>query len=495
MLDKFYAKYLKNYDVDNYIIRQKVKVLFVVYGAVFIFLTGNALVNFQQLLVDRWVMIPLVMGMVIPLVMVGIMYRGYFFIAAHTTVFLAMAGGWLTMFFEEGDLVRRIDTIAVLMGLLAVITIAVTRHRWQVAFYFLLNLILLFIFGWFLRTQLNIDMELTVEFMGDAVAGMAIFAVLSYQFFSINTEALSRAKEEIVKNQELNRTLEDIVKDRTRELESAMEEIEAINDYLTETNSDLLSAQRIMQRDMDMAVNVQRKFFPDTAPNVREWEVAFYFRPMAGVSGDLYDFYISDDVLGGVAIFDVSGHGIASGLITMIAKSILFRTFYNMDDAPLNDILEKANKEIIEEIGNTDNFLSGILLKLKENIVEYSNAGHTDLVLRRADNSRAEVVSPANGDDYKGYYMGVEMMDQPFPLHSFEIEKNDSLLLFTDCLLEGKNSKDEEFGLGNILRAFTAAGSDLTAQEQLYELMQAFNGFTGSQYNDDLTAIILKRLV
>ncbi len=495
MLKKLYASYLKHYSEEDYIIRQKAIVLLTVYIAVFFLFLVIIAVNFQELIFDIWIFIPLVAGIATVLVMIFIMYHGYFSIAAHFTVILAMAGGWLTMFLEKGDLVRRTDTIAVVMGLLAVITIAVTRHRWQIVLYFLINIAILFLFGWFIHTSLEVDTQLTIEFLGDTVAGMSIFAVFSYQFFSINTKALQRAKTEIEKNNELNRTLEKKVEERTSELQGAMEEIEAINDYLTESNKSLQNAQRIMQRDMDMAVNVQRKFFPDRAPSVREWEVAFYFKPMSGVSGDFFDFYVDEDMLSGVAIFDVSGHGIASGLITMIAKSILFRNFHNNGHEPLNKMLEKANKEIIEEIGKTDNFISGILLKLNEDIVEYSNAGHTDLILRKGSKQQAVKVLPEDGEEYKGFYMGVELMDQPFPLHRFKVEKNDTLLLFTDCLIEGKNSQNIEFGLENVLRTFTASEGDNSAQEQLYEIIQAFNNFTNNQYNDDLTAIVLRRLV
>lgn len=495
MFNELKLKYMKNYDPADYIIRQKVKVLFICYVAIFVFMLVILTVNLHELIFDRWVLIPLVAGSLIPPVMILVMYRGHFPVVAHTTIIFAMAGGWLTMFLEKGDLVRRIDTIAVVMGLLAVIIIAVNRHRWQIVFYFVMNILLLLLFGWYLHSALKVDITLTIEFLGDSIAGMSIFAVISYQVFSINREALNRAEIEIERNRELNRTLEDKVEERTSELQSAMEEIEAINDYLSDTNKSLQDAQRIMQRDMDMAINVQRKFFPDRAPSVQEWEVAFYFRPMAGVSGDLFDFYLREEMLNGVAIFDVSGHGIASGLITMIAKSILFRTFHNGEGAPINEILEKANKEIIQEIGKTDNFISGILIKLDDDVIEYSNAGHTDLLLKKGRDRQVVKVLPDNGEEYKGYYMGVEIMDHPFPLHRFKVEKNDSLMLFTDCLIEGKNMHDEEFGLENLLHTFSAVNGDLSAQEQLYEVMQAFNTFTENRYNDDLTAIVLRRLV
>jgi sigma-B regulation protein RsbU (phosphoserine phosphatase) len=83
---------------------------------------------------------------------------------------------------------------------------------------------------------------------------------------------------------------------------------------------------------MDMASNVQATLFPPTPPEVNGWDIAFVFRPMAGVSGDMYDFYTEGDTLNGVALFDVSGHGIASGLITMIARTVFQRNFMRKDN-------------------------------------------------------------------------------------------------------------------------------------------------------------------
>ena len=66
---------------------------------------------------------------------------------------------------------------------------------------------------------------------------------------------------------------------------------------------------------------------PKTAPKNDAWDIAFEFIPMSGVSGDLYDFYVSEGEITGLTLCDVSGHGIASGLVTMIARSVFFRNF------------------------------------------------------------------------------------------------------------------------------------------------------------------------
>jgi serine phosphatase RsbU (regulator of sigma subunit) len=55
-------------------------------------------------------------------------------------------------------------------------------------------------------------------------------------------------------------------------------------------------------------------------PVVSGWDIAFTSRPKSGVSGDFYDFYTNGDKLEGLSLFDVSGHGVAPALITILSK-------------------------------------------------------------------------------------------------------------------------------------------------------------------------------
>ena len=139
--------------------------------------------------------------------------------------------------------------------------------------------------------------------------------------------------------EDLNIHLEKKVEDRTielrhakEEIEAAMEETSAINENLIATNAELENARSIADRDMKMAINVQRSLFPNKPINT-EWDIAIMFKPMSGVSGDFYDFYEArGGGLNGVGLFDVSGHGIASGLITMLAKTIIGRQFNRLHE-------------------------------------------------------------------------------------------------------------------------------------------------------------------
>lgn len=289
----------------------------------------------------------------------------------------------------------------------------------------------------------------------------------------------------------LNVSLEQKVEERTSELHATNEELEVTNESLMRTNSDLAEAQRIARLDMDMAAHVQHTLLPAVPPLPAGWDIALAFRPMARVSGDIYDFYTSGDGLEGVAMFDVSGHGIASGLITMIARSVFHRNFTRGRILPLARVIQNANRDLIAEIGKVDNYLTGILLRFAGDTVHYVNAAHSDL-LRKTGNGGAEIVNFADRD-VKGHFLGAQGVEEPYEEMRFSISPGDMLFLYTDCLYEEKSRSGEQFGMDRLVAALADAPSG-SAQEALDFVLHRFHDFVGSEeLRDDLTVIVLRK--
>lgn len=294
--------------------------------------------------------------------------------------------------------------------------------------------------------------------------------------------------------------LETMVDARTKELsiakdelEAAMVEIESHNANLVEVNQRLEETQRIARNDMRMAINVQSNFLPRIAPAVGDWDIAFYYQPLRGISGDFYDFYAQDNSLAGVALFDVSGHGISSGLITMLAKSIIFRTFSKMQDRPLNIIMEEFNRGLLDEIGNVENYISGILLRLNGERVEYVNAGHPGLMIRERSTNKAHERSLIN-DSSRGTFLGLSSIADRYNVDSFSVSPGDTLIVFTDALAESFSASHTQYGEENILSSLNNAPPDGTAQETLNFMLEDFYRFVDSgEVFDDLTLVILKK--
>ncbi len=120
------------------------------------------------------------------------------------------------------------------------------------------------------------------------------------------------------------------VEARTLELEATLEDQEELSVSLSETSTSLQTKVEAAAKDMRVATRVQQGFFPGTAPQTDAWDCAFSFIPASGISGDFYDFFMRGDRLDGLVVGDVSGHGIASGLITVLARSIFHRNFYEL---------------------------------------------------------------------------------------------------------------------------------------------------------------------
>ena len=319
---------------------------------------------------------------------------------------------------------------------------------------------------------------------------ISIMFVLANDFVSYHNEV-----------EDLNISLDKKVEDRTKELQDTKNEIEIAYKELESTNNDLLSAHKeleethtVIKKDMEMAANLQASFFPKKAPNTDEWETAFIFKPMAEVSGDFYDFFIVDEKLYGTALFDVSGHGIASGLITMIAKSVLIRNFTRYREMMLNQLMQRINRDLIHEIGNVDNYVTGILLRLINDKIEYVNAGHTDLFIKNGQTGEVKIVQ-SEDKSFRGHFLGIEAMDEAYTLIRFKVKPGDTLFLFTDCLTESINSSGEEYGIDRLLKIFSQLGPDLPAQVQLDAIIKDLYQHIGSEeLRDDLTAITLKKV-
>lgn len=286
--------------------------------------------------------------------------------------------------------------------------------------------------------------------------------------------------------------LEVKVKERTEELEAAMHEMEAINERLNDTNGSLEQAQRIAEMDIRMASNLQASLLPRNMPQFPDWDIVCSYLPMKGVSGDFYDVYQGEGRLRGISLFDVSGHGISSGLLTILAKSILYRKFCQKPERRLNSVMESFNEDLLTEIRDVDNYLTGILLRMSGDMVEYVNAGHIDLFARRSNPGRAFRVKP-NDRPFNKNLIGVAGMENRFDVLKFNVGKGDMLLMFSDGIVESKNCEREQFGEERLLQAFQEAPLD-SARAALDHVMKSVTGFTGSgSFNDDVTVILAMR--
>ncbi len=258
------------------------------------------------------------------------------------------------------------------------------------------------------------------------------------------------------------------------------------------THKELEKGNEIAAIEMELAANMQKMLLPPIPSGIEQWDIAMSFQPKYGASGDFYDFYYSGNRLQGIALFDVSGHGVSSALITMMVKPVTFRMFDTMQGDSLEKIMSRVNEHISQDLSRLDNFVTCILLRIQDNRVEYINAGHPDLLHRIRKSGEVRIIN-AGEEKFRGEPLGLALNHhRPSTIH-FRVEKDDLLLLFTDCILDARNHHRERYGLTRLTESLSEA-PDGTASEILDFLLAKFNAFVRDvDLRDDFTVILAKK--
>ena len=164
----------------------------------------------------------------------------------------------------------------------------------------------------------------------------------------------------------------------------------------------------------------------------------------------------------------------------------LFAREFELKNGSFVDIIEDQGRLVIK------NYLTGILLRIEGNRVEYVNAAHPDMLYRNAKTGKTRPVV-VEGKDHKGRMLGIPSLSDGYTTVTFTMEEDNALLIYSDCLVESRNENDEEYGMHRLLRSFSASGNG-TAKEKLNVVLSDFYSFTRKvSLNDDLTAIVLQR--
>jgi sigma-B regulation protein RsbU (phosphoserine phosphatase) len=235
-----------------------------------------------------------------------------------------------------------------------------------------------------------------------------------------------------------------------------------------------------LQRDLDLAAEVQRNLLPQ--PNLRAgaWETSYHYAPQGPVSGDYCDLIPSDGQLFFV-LGDVSGKGVAAAML-MAQLHALFRSLTGLG-LPLCHIITQANRVLCESAlaGQYATLVCGQANADGE--VEIHNAGHLPAILVRRDGT-LQIES-------MGFPLGM-FLEGEFPACRHKLETGDTLLLFSDGFSEAQGA-NEEYGVDRIVCCMQEQ-SGRQAAELIATCLDDLRVFTGGvpQF-DDLTLLAIRR--
>lgn len=241
----------------------------------------------------------------------------------------------------------------------------------------------------------------------------------------------------------------------------------------------LMERQRLV-KDMEFARTVQESFLPQKMPEIAGYEFAAHYTPAQEVGGDFYDLIQLENGRIGIVIGDVSGKGVPAALYMAKLGSDL-RTLAFTEKGPAQALYKLNN--LLSERSRRGMFATLVYAEL-DTVGRYltiSNAGHLPILVRKRDGSvsmlRAEGGSP----------LGI-LPNMQFGQEKTGIENGDTVVFYTDGILEAMNNKEELFGLERLEAAVGAAGPEPEAVKK--SVLDAVNRFTGlSPQHDDMTLV------
>lgn len=275
---------------------------------------------------------------------------------------------------------------------------------------------------------------------------------------------------------------------------------------------------RAYERDLAIAHEIQSGFLPDKLPAPHGWDVASRFRPARQVAGDFYDgFELVDGRRLGFVVADVCDKGVGAALFMALIRTLLRHTAehtgtasatgeelaatgaVNMADggASLPPLLSLGAGPLVQAVVATNRYLTrnhlrqGYFATLIFGVLDpasgallYINGGHNPAVLMRADGSHI-LLAPT------GPAVGM-MLHSSYALGHANLGRGDTLLLYTDGVVEARAPGGSLFGMNRLLTAMSEPVK--SAEIVLTDIDKALRTHvSGAEQSDDITMLALHR--
>jgi serine phosphatase RsbU (regulator of sigma subunit) len=238
--------------------------------------------------------------------------------------------------------------------------------------------------------------------------------------------------------------------------------------------------------EMELAKRIQTALLPDKE-KIRGYDIAAKMIPADEVGGDYYDIIETSGGKKWVTIGDVSGHGVDSGLIMMMAQTSILSEINSGESSSPSDILSSTNKILRENISRmgSDHYMTMMVLNLMDSGITIAGK-HQDLIMYRSSLNKIETLK------IEGTWLGIaDDIEGHVKDTTIEFGSGDVALLFTDGITETSNSEGEMLGQ-EMLEQLLHKYANLSAIKLRNKILSKVKKFQNEQ-SDDMTLVVIKK--
>ncbi|HEU4521168.1 MAG TPA: SpoIIE family protein phosphatase, partial [Thermoanaerobaculia bacterium] len=258
-------------------------------------------------------------------------------------------------------------------------------------------------------------------------------------------------------------------------------------DRMTESIASLLTTvaeKERLQSEIEIAATIQRNLLPKEGPQFGGVSFSAHFEPTASIGGDYYDVFNIDKTRLAVAIGDVSGHGLSTGLVMAMVKAAM--TTLVEEGAEETSLFHRLNELVFRSTERRAFMTLGFTIyDLERGLIRHTNAGHLyPYLLREGETMPVSIESPS-------LPLGVRHEINPRTVE-IDLREGDAVVYLSDGIVEAQNDLGDPFGFDQLERLL-AEQTDRSPTAIRDTILEAVALHSGNRpADDDRTVMVLR---
>ena len=239
-----------------------------------------------------------------------------------------------------------------------------------------------------------------------------------------------------------------------------------------------------VEQELKVARSIQHASLPKEVPQLEGWQISPFYKPAREVGGDFYDFHLLSEARLGLVVGDATGKGVPAALVMSTTCGMLQLAARALDSSSPGEVLAQVNETLVARIPS-NMFVTCFYAILDPNSgrFTYANAGH-DLPYLWHGGDAQELRA-------RGMPLGL-MPGMSYKEKEIVLEPSDSVLLYSDGLVEAHDPKGEMVGFPRLRALVAEQGEDGSLGDLCLEKLYSFVG-EGWEQEDDITLLTLRR--
>jgi serine phosphatase RsbU (regulator of sigma subunit) len=239
-----------------------------------------------------------------------------------------------------------------------------------------------------------------------------------------------------------------------------------------------------MREEIDYARKIQLSMLPQAPPDIAWLDLSAASLPATEVGGDYYDTFRLTPTRLVLAVADVSGHGLASGLLLSGVRSCLYLL---EDDLASPDAFRRLDN-MVRRTTDRRTYVTLLLAVVdhEAGTLAVTSAGHPPLLHYQA--ATGAVAAVGSGAPPLGTFA-----DPRYVRNEARIAAGDLLVVYTDGVIEMYNDHEQDYGEERLMRAIARAAPGRTAREVRDSVLSDLANWKGSvEQADDITLVVAR---